>query len=606
MTTSTTSMTPLGRVEGRWYQMFDNPTPLVKQAPTFIATVIAALLTRFNADLPFTNMGVAIIGVVLVFIATAYSAVLTARHVCDGWIVLLIPMIDIVGLGLFRAGTGGSSSLFGALILLPVVWLAAAPGIRYVLVVGALSSLALLMPYFNDPSTTSAQWLRGVVAPLVFVAVAAVVNQLSRQQRIRAEQAEESVAERTKALSENVAMIVQLRDKERQYRELLDSFESLWSSITAQAVVATDRHGIVTAWNPGAERLLGMSVSEALDEVRIDRFFSRAVLSMLAEENTEPTVTAAGADTPVPGDLSPGISALFAQADAGLMVDGDVEVVTAGGTTVPARVTVSPHTDGSGTQQGFLFVVTDETRAVEVARMKDEFVGMISHELRTPLSAIIGFLDLLQNDPQQPLTDDQQEFVGIIERNAKRLLNLVGDLLFTAQVESGRFPLERVACNVAELVTSAVASAGPHAQREGIELVADVGTSPVTVVVDAGRVGQAIDNLLSNAIKFTPRGGTVTARVEQNDGGIELSIADTGIGIPEDEQGMLFTRFFRASTATRNAVPGVGLGLTITRAIVLAHGGSMDVKSQEGVGTEFRFVLPTAPRTESLRVNRDA
>ncbi|MEV8251808.1 ATP-binding protein [Microbacterium sp. NPDC076768] len=600
------NVTPLDRAERRWYQMFDSPSPLVKQSPTIIATIIAAILTCMNMDLPFTNMLVALSGVGLVVAATVHAAVLSARRLCDGWIVLLIPMVDIVGLGLFRAGTGGSSSLFGALILLPAVWLAAAPGIRYVVFVGVLSSLALLMPYVNDTSTTSAEWLRGVVAPLVFVAVAAVVNQLSRQQRVRAEQAEDSVAERTKALSENIAMVVQLRDKERQYRELLDSFESLWSSITAQAVVATDRSGTVTAWNPGAERLLGLSVSEALSDVKIDRFFSRDVLSMLAEENTEPTHTDDG-EVPGRAELSPGISALFAQADAGMMVDGDIEIVTAGGSTVPARVTVSPHTDGSGTQQGFLFVLTDETRAVEVARMKDEFVGMISHELRTPLSAIIGFLDLLQNDPAQPLTDDQQEFVGIIERNAKRLLNLVGDLLFTAQVESGRFPLEREECDVAELVSSAVASAGPHAQREGIDLVADVGTSPVTVVVDAGRVGQAIDNLLSNAIKFTPRGGTVTARVEQNDGGIELSIADTGIGIPEDEQGMLFTRFFRASTATRNAVPGVGLGLTITRAIVLAHGGSMDVKSQEGVGTEFRFVLPTSPRTESLRaVNRDA
>ena len=232
--------------------------------------------------------------------------------------------------------------------------------------------------------------------------------------------------------------------------------------------------------------------------------------------------------------------------------------------------------------------------------MKDEFVGMISHELRTPLSAIIGFLDLLQNDPGQPLTDDQQEFVGIIERNAQRLLNLVGDLLFTAQVESGRFPLERDEADVAALVRSAAASAGPHAQREGIELVTEVGTGALPAFIDAGRVGQAIDNLLSNAIKFTTRGGTVTARVRAVDGGVEFSIADTGVGIPEDEQGMLFTRFFRASTATRNAVPGVGLGLTITRAIVLAHGGTMDVTSKEGVGTEFRFILPAAPRTEVL------
>jgi len=591
--------TPLDRAENRWYQVFDNPSPLLKQAPTVIATVVAAILTWWVPDLPITNLAPAVAGIVVVLAATVVAAVFTARGVHDGWAVLLIPIVDIVGLGLFRTGTGGATSLFSSLVLLPVVWLAAAPGIRWVFVVGGLTSIALLMPYFTDPPDTSVEWLRGVVGPLVFSAVAAVINQLSRQQRMRVEQAEELVAERTRALSENVAMIVQLRDKERQYRELLDSFESLWSSITAQAVIATDRGGTVTAWNPGAVRLLGLPVDEALRDVRIDRFFSTAVLSMLAADNAEPPDPAGGLP-PGYADLAPGIKALFAQADAGATVDGDVEVITAGGTTVPARVTVSPHKDGAGAQQGYLFVLTDETRAVEVARMKDEFVGMISHELRTPLSAIIGFLDLLQNDPGQPLTDDQQEFVGIIERNAQRLLNLVGDLLFTAQVESGRFPLEREEADVAELVRSAVASAGPHAQREGIELVAEVEPGAVPVFIDAGRVGQAIDNLLSNAIKFTPRGGTVTARVRAVDGGVEFSIADTGVGIPEDEQGMLFTRFFRASTATRNAVPGVGLGLTITRAIVLAHGGTMDVTSQEGVGTEFRFLLPAAPRTEVL------
>ncbi|MDF2560337.1 MAG: hypothetical protein K0R99_1783 [Microbacterium sp.] len=591
--------TAIDRAESRWYRMFDNPSPLVKQLPSAAAIVIAALLSWGNADLPFTELGVALLGIGLVLAATLQAAVLSARHVYEGWVVLLVPMIDIIGFGFFRAGTGGASSIFGSLVILPVVWIAAAPGIRWVFVVGGLTSIALLLPYFADPPSTSVEWLRGVIGPLVFSAVAAVVNELSRQQRMRVEQAEELVVERTRALSENVAMIVQLRDKERQYRELLDSFESLWASITAQAVIATDCGGKVTAWNPGAERLLGLTSAEARDDVRIDRFFSTAVLSMLAAEN---------ADRPSPehevlpgyADLPPGIQALFAQADAGLPVDGDIEVTTAGGSTVPARVTVTPHKDGAGAQQGYLFVLTDETRAVEVARMKDEFVGMISHELRTPLSAIIGFLDLLQNDPGQPLTEDQQEFVGIIERNATRLLNLVGDLLFTAQVESGRFPLERDEADVAELVRSAVVSAGPHAQREGIEIEAEVGADAIPLLIDSGRIGQALDNLLSNAIKFTPRGGRVSARVRRVDGGVELAVQDTGVGIPEDEQGMLFTRFFRASTATRNAVPGVGLGLTITRAIVLAHGGSMDVTSQEGVGTEFRFVLPSAPRTEVL------
>src|SRR5699024_7858289 len=108
----------------------------------------------------------------------------------------------------------------------------------------------------------------------------------------------------------------------------------------------------------------------------------------------------ADADSPLP----PGMMALFARADDdGENIESDVDVVTGAGTSVPARVTVSPYRDGAGTQQGYLLVVTDESKAVEVARMKDEFVGMISHELRTPLSAIIGFLDLLQNDPGQPL-----------------------------------------------------------------------------------------------------------------------------------------------------------------------------------------------------------
>ncbi|KNY07700.1 sensor histidine kinase [Microbacterium sp. GCS4] len=584
--------TPLRRAEIGWYAIFTDPSPLIKQAPTAIAAALAVTATWVIADLPFTNADAALAGVSLVLFATLQAGFLTARRVYDGWIVLMIPMIDIIGLGLFRAGTGGATSVFTSLVLLPVVWIAAAPGIRYVFAVGALTSIALLMPYLTEPPDTSVELLRGVIGPLVFSALAAVVNELSRQQRVRAEQAERLVADRTSALAENVAMVAQLTDKEREYRLLLDSFQSLWASITVQAVIAVDREGTITEWNPGSERLLGLSVREALDDIRIDRFFSVSALSQLVGD-----APCASADA----DLPSGIRALFARADAERTVEGDIDVTTAGGTVVPARVTVSPRKDADGETRGYLLVLTDETRAVEVARMKDEFVGMISHELRTPLSAIIGFLDLLQNDPAQPLTEEQQDFVGIIERNAQRLLTLVGDLLFTAQVESGRFPLERQDVELGELVRSAVASSGPHAQREGIDLVAEVPETPVRMAADPGRIGQALDNLLSNAIKFTPSGGRVTAAVRAHDGGIELSVRDTGLGIPEDEQGMLFTRFFRASTATRNAVPGVGLGLTITRAIVLAHGGTMDVTSKEGVGTEFRMFLPTAPRTEALQ-----
>ncbi|PKQ33542.1 MAG: PAS domain-containing sensor histidine kinase, partial [Actinobacteria bacterium HGW-Actinobacteria-11] len=168
--------TPLDRAENRWYRIFDDPSPLLKQAPTVIAAVLAGLLTWWVPDLPVTHAASAVGGIALVLGATVLAAVLTARGIHDGWAVLLIPILDIVGLGLFRTGTGGPGALFSALILLPVVWLAAAPGIRWVFVVAGLTCVALLMPYLTDPPHTSTDWLRGVVAPLVFAAVAAVIN----------------------------------------------------------------------------------------------------------------------------------------------------------------------------------------------------------------------------------------------------------------------------------------------------------------------------------------------------------------------------------------------------------------------------------------------
>ncbi|KQR39155.1 sensor histidine kinase [Microbacterium sp. Leaf159] len=590
----TTTNVVQASMERGWRKYFDNPTPLMKQGPTAIAVGIAALLMWAIPGVPVTDAVVAVSGILAVAVVTALAAVLSARGVYDGWVVMLVPIIDLLGIGALRAGTGAASSLFSSLVLLPVIWIAASPGRRQVFIVGIFTSIALLMPNIIDPPEDSAAWLRGIIGPLVFATVGAIVNELSRLQRLRTSQAEALVAERTAALVANQAMLEKLSASEQQYRGLSESFTSLWNSITGQAVIATDNCGTISAWNPGAVRLLGMPVREALAEVRVDRFFEPTVLAQFAPQGAERTEDG----------LHPGLRALFDEADSGLSVDSHIDVTTVGGSSVPARMTVSPYQDSDGSRHGYLLVITDETRAVEVARMKDEFVGMISHELRTPLSAIIGFLDLLQNDPAQPLTTDQQEFVGIIERNAQRLLNLVGDLLFTAQVESGRFPLERREADVVELVRNAVESAGPHAQREGIEIVAEVPTAPVRLSIDAGRIGQALDNLLSNAIKFTGSGGRVTASVRMLDGAVELAVRDTGVGIPEDEQGMLFTRFFRASTATQNAVPGVGLGLTITRAIMLAHGGSMDVTSKEGVGTEFRMLLPAAPRTEAIQVVR--
>ncbi len=548
--------------------------------------LIAWGLTLSVSEMQISSHWLVSMGVLLVFFATLYAAWLSSRGRYEGFIVMLIPMADIIAFGLFRTGTGGTSSLFGSLLLIPVVWLAAAPGIRYVVFVAVLSSFNYSIQFFTDPPTSSVEWVRAIVAPLVFAVVAAVINELSRQQRRRTEQAEQLLDERTQAIKQNEQMIQRLNESRKEYRALLESFESLWSSITAQAIFATDTAGKVQAWTPGAENLFGLTVQQALDTVTIERFFPQSVLETLASDRP--------ADCELAGSesLPEGIRALFAATDATSTFETNLEVNTATGVTVPARVTVTQRRDGDGKHLGYLLVITDETRAAEVARMKDEFVGMVSHELRTPLSSILGFLDLLQNDPEQPLSEDQQEFVDVIERNANRLLALVGDLLFTAQVEAGSFPLALREFDLNESVAAAVRSAQPNAVRGEVEVIEKLGDEPLIVTADPVRIGQAVDNLLSNAIKFTPSGGKVTVGARPLDGAVEIWVRDTGLGIPKAEQDKLFTRFFRASTATRNAVPGIGLGLTIIRAIVLAHGGTMSVTSGEGEGTEFRVTVP--------------
>jgi signal transduction histidine kinase len=266
--------------------------------------------------------------------------------------------------------------------------------------------------------------------------------------------------------------------------------------------------------------------------------------------------------------------------------------VRADETTLTVEVAVTRRVDEQGATVGYIFVATDVTQALEVSRLKDEFVGLISHELRTPLSSILGYLELMRDDEENPLSEEQVQYLGVAERNANRLLRLVGDLLFTAQVGSSSFSLDTTVLELGPILTASVESATLNAASAGVSLGVTVPENPISVLGDAQRLGQAVDNLISNAIKFTPRGGAVTVEVAVIDSKAVITIRDTGMGIPEDELDQLFARFFRASTATRAAVPGVGLGLSITKAIIAAHHGELDVESEIGTGTSFIVRLP--------------
>jgi signal transduction histidine kinase len=228
-------------------------------------------------------------------------------------------------------------------------------------------------------------------------------------------------------------------------------------------------------------------------------------------------------------------------------------------------------------------------RLREADRLKDEFVALISHDLRTPLTSIMGYLELVLDDDN--LSEEQRGFLNVADRNADRLLRLVNDLLFVARFEAGQLELHPADLDLAAIVRQSVEESGPRAAAGGVELTCDASAaSPVQA--DKGRMFQLVENLVSNAIKFTPDGGDVHVSVTPVNGVVRLEVADTGVGIAPDEQDRLFDRFFRASTASEHQIPGTGLGLYITRAIVEAHGGTIAVRSGPGAGSSFCIELP--------------
>ena len=230
---------------------------------------------------------------------------------------------------------------------------------------------------------------------------------------------------------------------------------------------------------------------------------------------------------------------------------------------------------------------------VELDVLKDDFIASVSHELRTPLTSIRGYLDLVREGEAGELTDDQERFLGIVDRNADRLLRVVGDLLFVAQVGAGKLDLALEDVELGKLVDHATDAARPHADSRELELVSRIEPLP-TLRADRARLGQVLDNLVSNAIKFTPTGGRVMVRAFAEDGAVVLEVSDTGLGMSPEEQARLFERFYRTAAASEHAIQGTGLGLTIVKAIVEAHRGSISVQSATGAGTTFRILLPVS------------
>ena len=475
----------------------------------------------------------------------------------------VIPVLDCVAIGFTREAGGSNFNVLSLLLVFPVIWLSVdRDRTGVVLAVAATILSAILPPAVFGTPPTQASMIRTIFMPLVMAAIAVtahvVAGTLYRQRQ--------TLVRKDEALADTAAESV-------RRQRLLDAVLSTVN--VAVQVVDQDGQDVLT--------------NKALQ--------TDSALSRPAPPGSRPWLFEADRTTPVPPERFPAARAaagetftdeLYWAGESWAGESGAGQGGASQGRGMRAySVTARTMGSGSGDRRGAVITFAEVTALIHALSAKDNFVATVSHELRTPLTSILGYLELVLDEPGH---EDIEEELKIVQRNAHNLLGLVNDLIAIA---SERIELALQEADVAGLLAGVVASSSAKAAGSGVELVLDV-EQPLTARVDPGRIRQLFGNLVSNAIKFSPYGGRVTAIARRADSNVVCSIADTGIGMDDQEQEQAFTKFFRAARSRETAIPGAGLGLPISKTIAEGHGGSISLSSAPGRGTTVTVSLPVS------------
>jgi PAS domain S-box-containing protein len=351
------------------------------------------------------------------------------------------------------------------------------------------------------------------------------------------------------------------------------SARAILDSIQDFAVIASDAQGIITFWNPGAERLFGFSAQEAVGQ---DVALIFTPEDREAGEHRRETETARAEGCAV----------------------NERWHIRKNGERFFASGMVRPILANTGHVQGFTKVCRDITQrkrlmeALEEAdRRKNEFIAMLGHELRNPLAAI-------QNAVQLSKGEDGAEHAAwsqrVIERQAKQISRLLEDLLDVSRSRLGMMQLQKEAIDVRAIIQRAVDAVRPLIETRQHELAISTAPGPLQVLADPGRIEQVLVNLLANAIKYTEPGGVITLRARAEDSHVVLEVEDNGMGIAPEAMPHIFDLFAQSSAARERSQGGLGLGLTLVKRIVEMHGGAVLAQSDgPGKGSRFTVRLPT-------------
>ena len=345
------------------------------------------------------------------------------------------------------------------------------------------------------------------------------------------------------------------------------------------AIISKNLDGIITSWNPGAEKIFGYTESEAI---------GKPILML------------------IPPALQSEEAHIIGQIRRGRRVDHFETVrVTKEGKEINISLTVSPIKNAAGGIIGASKIARDITEQIKVQKQleqyarqlknlnnsKDEFIGMASHELKTPLTSITAYLQLLERN----LVDEiNKNFVNKTVRHVKKLSDLVSDLLDVSKIEAGKLQLNPTQTDLDELLKEAIETAQPGIPKHRI--VCKTATPGITVFADRQRLEQVVINLLTNAAKYSPKADKIIVEAKTSETGVIVSVQDFGIGIREDQITKIFSRFYRAENL-KPTFSGLGIGLFISKEIIERHHGKIWVESEYGKGSTFIFEVPFKPKT---------
>lgn len=492
----------------------------------------------------------------LAIIVAGAAAVVTPWERLDRRWAAVIPIADIFGIGLMHLGMPQVTT--GVLWVFPIMWLGGYLSVRS-LVFGLLLSngFIVLAALLNRGSSGSVipTW---VVLPLMLVLVA--VASASSSRRVAAQR--QLQLKQSKLLAKALA---RARSQEVLMSEILDA--------VSFGIVRVSNAGEITLMNRAQERFERIRGED-------DDVYEEDGVTRVAPENAP--ITEALRGQPFPERV---------------VWYGRAERERVALAVAAVQLRSEPGEPGD-----ILVVSRDITEQLNAIRARDDLLSSVSHELRTPLTSMIGYIELVLEEPQ--LDRNARRQLGIAQRNGERLLDLITQILEASRGSTSEVALEPRTTDISAVVRQAVESQEIRASERGIRI--DVRSlQPCTVRCDPSRVRQVIDNMLSNAIKYNRDYGLVRISIDCDEDEIRLEVADTGFGVTPEELPRVFERHFRSERVRNSSIHGNGLGLSISRDIARQHGGELELESIPGEGSVSRLRLPVrGPHQDEPEVSR--